>query len=399
MSEIAVEIGAMSGPSKRLAMTPPPMGLYVHVPWCVKKCPYCDFNSHVAREPVDQQGFIRALIADLRREVAGGAIAPVDSIFIGGGTPSLLAGAAISELLDGVARLLPLTDACEITLEANPGTVDAANFHDYRLAGVNRLSIGVQSLDPARLQALGRIHTPDDALGALQLARRAGFDNVNLDLMFGLPGQSLDGVLADLRQAVDLAPEHLSWYQLTLEPNTAFYRTPPPLPDDERVADMSDAGLALLEAAGYARYEISAFARPDRRCRHNLNYWQFGDYLGIGPGAHGKRSYPSGAIVRRSKRRGPTDYLASAATGSVSREWSLDADDRVIEFFLNALRLPDGVPAEWFVARTGLALERVENPITQAVELDLLVDDTARIRPTGRGLRYLNDLLGLFAPA
>jgi oxygen-independent coproporphyrinogen-3 oxidase len=386
-------------PPPGVASTAPPMGLYVHIPWCVRKCPYCDFNSHQAKQPVDQQAFVASLLADLRVEVATSPVPPIQSLFIGGGTPSLFSDRAIGTLLDGIAACVSLDADCEITLEANPGAADAGHFRGYRAAGVNRLSIGVQSMNADRLAALGRIHSPAQALRAVDLARTAGFDNVNLDLMYGLPGQSLAGALDDLRQLIACAPEHLSWYQLTLEPNTAFHRQPPPLPHDDLIADISEAGLQVLDDGGFARYEISAFARPEYRCRHNLNYWQFGDYLGIGPGAHGKRTLADGSIWRRSKRRGPADYQENARAGGLSREWPLNAEDRVVEFFLNTLRLVEGVPAGWFPARTGLALDSLVGSLRQGVERGLLVDDAERICATPSGLRFLNDLLALFTPA
>jgi oxygen-independent coproporphyrinogen-3 oxidase len=365
----------------------------------VRKCPYCDFNSHRFVGAIDEAGFVDALLADLDAERARAPVPRVDSLFIGGGTPSLLSGAAVAALLDGVAARVTLADDCEITLEANPGTVDAAHFRDYRAAGVNRLSIGIQSLDPGALEALGRIHEPGDARRAVDVARSAGFDNLNLDLMYGLPGHGVKQALDDLEGLMALEPEHLSWYQLTLEPNTAFHHHPPAgLPDEDALADMADAGLARLQAAGFRRYEVSAFARRGLACRHNLNYWRFGDYLGIGPGAHGKRSLGEGGIVRRTKRRAPDDYLASAPTGALSREWVLEPDDRIIEFMLNALRLVDGVPLARFAQATGLRLQGLASARDTAIARGLLVDSPDRLRASPNGLRYLNDLLALFLP-
>ncbi len=376
-----------------------PLALYVHIPWCVRKCPYCDFNSHVPRAVVDQRGYVDALLQDLDHDLDGldrGDLGPgLVSVFIGGGTPSLFEPAAIGRLLEGVAARLDLQPGIEITLEANPGTAEAERFAGYRAAGVNRLSLGVQSLDDASLAALGRIHGAAEARAAFDLARRAGFDNVNLDLMYGLPGQSIAGGLRDLRSLLELAPEHVSWYQLTLEPNTLFHHRPPPLPDDDRLADMADAGQEILDRAGYRRYEVSAYAREGRRARHNLNYWEFGDYLGIGAGAHGKLSTADGLVRRTAKPRGPEVYLAGAGAGS-SRV--LEVDDRVAEFFLNAMRLVDGVPADWFAQRTGLSLDRVGDALARARALGLMAHEPARLRPTALGLRFLNDLLALFEP-
>jgi oxygen-independent coproporphyrinogen-3 oxidase len=364
----------------------------------VRKCPYCDFNSHRLPPAVDEPRFVDAVLADLDAELARAPVGDVASLFLGGGTPSLMSGAALTSLLDGVAARVSIAVDCEITLEANPGAVDAGRFRAYRAAGVNRLSIGVQSLAADKLRALGRIHSPDDARRALSSARAAGFDNVNVDLMYGLPGQTLADALQDLDGALALAPEHLSWYQLTVEPNTPFYHRPPDLPDDETVGDIAEAGLDRLQAAGYARYEVSAFATAGRRCRHNLNYWHFGDYLGIGPGAHGKRTLGHGCIVRRSKRRSPQAYLARPGAAALSREWELSAQDRSFEFMMNALRLVDGVDARCFTTRTGLSLDAIAGARASAIERGLLAADPRCLRPTPTGLRYLNDLLDIFLP-
>ena len=291
-------------------MNPIPQSLYIHIPWCVRKCPYCDFNSHALRGQIDETAYIRHLLADFAADYDG---RPIYSIFIGGGTPSLLSGAAVAALLDGIARLAPLAADCEITLEANPGTFEQEKFAAYRAAGVNRLSIGVQSFADAQLQALGRIHSSAEAVRAVTLARQAGFTRINLDVMFALPGQDVAGALDDLRQAIALAPEHISWYQLTLEPNTAFYANPPVLPDSDTQIGIYEAGSALLTAGGYRQYETSAWCAGEP-CRHNLNYWQYGDYLGIGAGAHGKQTR-DGVITRRSKYRAPAAYQKAAGTG------------------------------------------------------------------------------------
>ena len=375
-----------------------PLGLYIHIPWCVRKCPYCDFNSHELRKEVDQGAYVDALLLDLDDELTQGPLPPLQSIFIGGGTPSLFEGASIARLLDGVAQRIDLAHDVEVTLEANPGTAEAARFADYRAAGVNRLSIGVQSLADNRLRALGRIHSAAEARSAYQMARAAGFDNINLDLMYGLPGQTQAAALDDLGKLIALGPEHISWYQLTLEPNTLFHHRPPRLPDEDVLADMMEAGLGLLAETGYERYEISAYAHDGHRCRHNLNYWRFGDYLGIGAGAHGKSSGPGRPIRRRAKQRQPAAYMASAATGAVASERLLAPEELAVEFFLNAMRLTEGVPVALFEARTGLALPLIAQPLARAHELGLMLVDPRRLQPSPLGLRFLNDLLALFEP-
>ncbi len=375
-----------------------PVSLYVHIPWCVSKCPYCDFNSHTLREPVDQGAYVDALLRDLDHEVARRPLPEIGSIFIGGGTPSLFKGAAIGRLLEGVKQRLHLARDVEITLEANPGAAEAAHFSDYRAAGVNRLSIGVQSLDDAKLRALGRIHSASEAVGAFWLARDAGFDNINLDMMYGLPAQTTADMLADLRALLALQPEHVSWYELTLEPNTRFHHRPPPLPEEDQLVEMMEQGQAILAAGGYRQYEISAHARDDRLCRHNLNYWRFGDYLGIGAGAHGKLTMPDNLVQRRSKQRRPAAYLSTVAQGALSSERSVDDDELPVEFMLNALRLSAGVPADLFAQRTGLGRDALSAALLQARRRGLMVDDPNRLEATPRGRRYLNDLLALFEP-
>lgn len=375
----------------------PPLSLYVHIPWCLRKCPYCDFNSHAVSGEVPEGEYVDALLADLDVQAPRVAGRAVETVFIGGGTPSLFSGAAIGRLLEGIAARLDLTDAAEITLEANPGTTEAAQFADYLAAGVNRLSIGVQSLDDQRLRALGRVHDAAEARQAVDWARAAGFDNLNLDIMYGLPGQDLQAVLADLDAVLALAPEHLSWYQLTLEPNTLFHARPPSLPDGDTVGDIMEAGLALLAGAGFRQYEVSAHARPGRAARHNRNYWTFGDYLGIGAGAHGKLSVPDGWVRRYSRPRHPRDYLAApAAPGS---ERILSANELPLEFLMNALRLHSGVPATLFFERTGLSLGVIETPLEQARARGLLEEDPTVLLPTTLGRRFLDDLLLLFEVA
>lgn len=375
-----------------------PLSLYIHIPWCVRKCPYCDFNSHAVRGPIDQDGYVDALLLDLDFERTDQPLSAIESIFIGGGTPSLFEGRTIARLLDGVAQRLALVPDVEITLEANPGAAEAERFADYRAAGVNRLSIGVQSLDDRKLDALGRIHSAAEARAAYRMARTAGFDNINLDLMYGLPQQSTAEGLEDLAALVDLGPEHLSWYQLTLEPNTLFHHQPPSLPDEDRTADLMDQGQVMLADAGYRQYEISAHAQDNHRCRHNLNYWRFGDYLGIGAGAHGKLTSPGPVIRRRSKQRQPAAFVESAAGGAVAQEREIGREELAVEFLLNTLRLQNGVPADLFKARTGLGLQTLAEPLARARELGLMSRDPARLQPSALGLRYLNDLLALFEP-
>jgi oxygen-independent coproporphyrinogen-3 oxidase len=387
-----------------MPLTAPPLSLYVHVPWCVRKCPYCDFNSH-ARDgtlPVDE--YVDALLADLDRDLRehGAALAgrPLHSVFFGGGTPSLFPPDAIARILDGVAARLALPDGVEITLETNPGTVEHGRFDGYRAAGVSRLSFGVQSFDDDKLRRLGRIHSAADAERAIGEAREAGYDDVNLDLMYALPEQTLAGALADVERALALAPAHVSHYQLTLEPNTLFAARPPPLPDEDSAWDMQEACQQRLAEAGYGQYEVSAYARPGRRSRHNLNYWTFGDYLGIGAGAHGKLSDAAGGrIVRTAKVKLPRSYLGRAARGGpFGTQAEVGRADLPFEFMMNALRLHDGVESALFDARTGLDATALEAPLRRARARGWLDADPARLAPTELGRRYLHDVIGLFLP-
>ena len=369
-----------------------PLSLYIHTPWCLRKCPYCDFNSH-ERSTLPETDYLRALLADLDADLPHTGGRPIHSIFIGGGTPSLLSGEFYQYLFKALADRLTFSADMEVTLEANPGTVEQARFDAYRRAGINRLSIGVQSFNPTHLQALGRIHGCDEALAAVAAGRRAGFDNINLDLMHGLPGQTPAQALADLEQAIALQPTHLSWYELTIEPNTAFFRQPPEQPDSDTLADIEAAGFARLAEAGYQRYEISAFARHRQHCRHNLNYWQFGDYLGIGAGAHGKLSFADGHILRYQKTRLPEHYLAAVEHGR-QRHW-LTEEDLPLEFWMNALRLVDGVPATLFAERTGLPAAQA-NTLAALTDKGLLLTDGDRVRCSALGLAHLNTVLGAF---
>jgi oxygen-independent coproporphyrinogen-3 oxidase len=375
----------------------PPLSLYIHIPWCVRKCPYCDFNSHAQNGELPETEYVAALLADLDLDLDLHAAQACElrSIFFGGGTPSLLSPQAIGKILDGVNARIHFARDIEITLEANPGTTEQERFFGFRSAGINRLSLGVQSLNPLHLHALGRIHSSAQAINAVKEARRAGFDNINLDLMHGLPQQSIADACADLQQALALAPEHLSWYQLTIEPNTEFFKRPPLLPPDDTLAAIQDAGFEVLEQSGYRQYEVSAFAQPNRRARHNLNYWEFGDYLGIGAGAHGKLTTPDGTIMRTQKTRLPRDYLASG--GRCDRNTTaIEADELPFEFAMNALRLNDGFAKALYSERTGQPWATIAPTIERLIGCGLLAEQGGRVAATALGRRFLNDVLGEF---
>jgi oxygen-independent coproporphyrinogen-3 oxidase len=373
----------------------PPLSLYIHIPWCVRKCPYCDFNSHEARGELPEDDYVAALLADLEAALPRVWGRPVFTVFIGGGTPSLLSVRALDALLSGVRARLPLAPDAEITLEANPGTAEAGKFAGFRAAGINRLSLGIQSFNDRHLAALGRIHDATQARRAAELALRT-FDNVNLDLMYGLPGQTAAESDADIAAAVALAPQHVSAYHLTIEPNTYFHRYPPALPDDDATADMQVAVEAQLAAAGYEHYETAAFARPGRHSRHNLNYWMFGDYVGIGAGAHGKLSFKNN-ILRESRARQPKAYLTWAAAGALLPEQrEVTVAELPGEFMMNALRLNAGFELALFASRTGLESTRILAALEQAEARGLLSRDHQRVRPTPLGRRFLNDLVQLF---
>lgn len=376
--------------------TPPPLSLYVHFPWCVQKCPYCDFNSHPVRDDVPQREYLEALLRDLEQDLPRVWGRQLESVFFGGGTPSLFDADIIAELLSGIRARLPIKPAAEITLEANPGTVDAARFKGFRQAGINRLSIGIQSFNDKHLKALGRIHDSKAARLAFRQARDGGFDNINLDLMFGLPGQLLEHAIADIEQAIALAPEHVSLYQLTVEPNTAFGAKPPELPDEDTVWEMQQVLQERLAAAGYEQYEISAYAKNGKRSQHNLNYWTFGDYLGIGAGAHGKLSDHQ-SITRLWKVKHPKEYLRYAGgERGIAGIQPLAANDLPLEFMMNALRLAGGFPTALYGERTGLALNHIIEPLQRAESLGLVERDAVLVQPTRKGQQYLNDLLALF---
>ena len=378
----------------------PPLSLYIHIPWCVRKCPYCDFNSHESSshegKSIPEQEYVAQLLRDLQYDLPYVQDRPLQTIFFGGGTPSLFSGQAIKNILDGVRKKIPFADDIEITLEANPGTAEAEKFHDFRDAGVNRLSIGVQSFYPHHLQALGRIHDSTQAKQAVQIAQAAGFTRINIDLMHGLPEQTVDEALADLQQAIALGVSHLSWYQLTIEPNTAFYSRPPVLPVDDTLWDIQQAGLALLHQEGFTQYEVSAFSHDGEACRHNLNYWQFGDYLGIGAGAHGKVTLPhERRILRYNKSRLPRDYLQRDSC-CVAGQYDLADADLPFEFMMNALRLAQGVPGTLFAQRTGLPLEAIEPLWRDLQARGLVVEGGAQLATSPRGFLFLNDVLAAF---
>jgi len=373
----------------------PPLSLYIHIPWCLQKCPYCDFNSHASGgEAVPEQEYVDCLLSDLKDEAALAQGRPLQSIFIGGGTPSLLSPEALSRLLSGVREQLDCVDGMEVTMEANPGTFEIDRFAGFREAGVNRLSIGVQSFDDGCLQQLGRVHDAEQAKQAIAAAKQLGFDRVNVDLMHGLPGQTPAMAQADLQQAIELGPDHLSWYQLTLEPNTLFYSQPPELPEEDDLVDIQEAGQELLQAAGFKQYEISAWCQPGNQAKHNLNYWRFGDYLGIGAGAHGKISVMQDGelqVTRRVKLRQPKAYMQAiqplASVDTVAKE------DVPLEFFMNALRLREGVSQGLYAQRTGQNLDAVE-ALSRLRQRGLLEHD--RLQATELGWRFLNEVLADF---
>jgi putative oxygen-independent coproporphyrinogen III oxidase len=385
-----------------MSLIAPPLALYVHMPWCVKKCPYCDFNSHGLRGEPPYAAYIDTLLADLDADRIdfGDALAgrPIVSVFFGGGTPSLFSPDLVARFLDGARARLPFAAQCEVTLETNPGTVEHGRFDGYLAAGVNRISFGIQSFDDDKLKRLGRIHSSQEAEAAVKSAQDAGIGNINLDLMYALPEQSLEGSLRDVNRAAALEPTHISHYQLTLEPNTVFAAHPPPLPDDDAAWTMQEACESRLAEAGYAQYEISAYARPERRCEHNLNYWQFGDYLGIGAGAHGKLTDAArGEVFRRWKVRHPNAYLeAAGAAARIGGHAAVAPAELPFEYMLNALRLIDGVPVEAFPARTGLPLQQITDRLAEGRRRGWLEADPQRLGTTPLGQRFLNDVIASF---
>ena len=379
---------------------PPPLSLYIHIPWCVKKCPYCDFNSHELRDKNDEgrlpeKRYVAALISDLEQSVPRVYGRKIHSVFFGGGTPSLFSPDAIDAILSAVRMLTPLEYDAEISLEANPGTVESAHFQGYRSAGVNRLSLGIQSFNADHLQSIGRIHDDKQALNAAKMALET-FDRVNFDLMYGLPNQTLAHALDDANRAITFNPDHLSFYHLTVEPNTPFYRTPPSLPSDDISADMQIQIEELLKKNGFEHYETSAFCKPKSQARHNLNYWQFGDYLGIGAGAHSKLSYHD-KITRETRHKHPTAYMQNALSDhAVDHTWVIEQAALSFEFMMNALRLNNGFDPRLFTQRTGLPLHVISARLNNALKQGLITHENNLIKPTALGQRYLNNLLEIF---
>jgi oxygen-independent coproporphyrinogen-3 oxidase len=381
----------------------PPLSLYLHMPWCVRKCPYCDFNSHTAGTIVPKERYVNALIADLETEASSGRAAsrPLQSIFIGGGTPSLFSGSQLGRVLDAVRALFGVLPGAEITMEANPGTVECFDLPGYRAAGINRLSLGAQSFNASMLESLGRIHGPAEIVKSFLAARDAGFERINLDLMFALPGQDLGLAQADIEQALALGPSHISYYQLTLEPNTVFYAKPPAnLPDDDAAWDIQQLGQQMLQEAGFEQYEISAYARPGERCLHNLNYWHFGDYLGVGAGAHGKFTSAEGAVWRYAKPAHPLAYMQQAENRRFHSGASAVAEaDLGFEYLLNVLRLPEGFSETALRQRTGLPLEALRPQLDRAAGKGLIASGNGKDwKPTALGWQFLNDLQAEFLP-
>ncbi len=377
-------------------MQPIPLSVYIHLPWCVRKCPYCDFNSHEARETIPEDLYVAALFRDLDEQLPHVRERNIISLFFGGGTPSLFSPHAIEKILTGLHNRLRFNSDIEITLEANPGTIDETRFRGFRQAGINRLSIGIQSLQDEKLKLLGRIHNREYALRAIDAAKNAGFDNFNLDLMHGLPEQSVADALSDLHDALACQPTHLSWYQLTIEPNTLFHHRPPTLPAEEVLWEIQEQGKAFIHEQGFKQYEVSAYCLPERECKHNQNYWEFGDYLGIGAGAHSKiTDMEHGTITRHSQVKNPNDFLNTEKKLSATQTL-LTERDKVFEFMLNALRLTRGVPYSLFTERTGLPLSSLEPMLTDAKNRGFLLNDPSCLCATELGQRFLNDLVGLF---
>ena len=378
----------------------PPLALYIHFPWCVQKCPYCDFNSHELKKELDEKKYIDALINDLEQELPLFWGRSISSIFMGGGTPSLFSPESIDQLISALRARLTFAPDIEITMEANPGTVELGKFKEFSSAGINRLSIGIQSFSDDKLKKLGRIHGRKEAIRAAELAHDAGFNSFNLDLMYGLPDQSLAQAIEDIETAIALEPKHLSHYQLTIEPNTFFHHQPPPTPDDDKLWEMQEACQVSLAKKDYVQYEISAYAKEGYQCQHNLNYWQFGDYLGIGAGAHGKlTNAPEQKISRSWKVKQPKDYLNNATNEKrIAGKKILTRDDAAFEFMMNALRLNNGFETEIFQQHVGLPISVIEKALKQAEEKGLISWDLKRIKPTDTGRQYLNNLLELFMP-
>ena len=375
----------------------PPLSLYIHIPWCVRKCPYCDFNSHQSPINIPEQAYVKALIKDLYHDLPWVQGRKLHSIFFGGGTPSLFSATSIEKILQAVQQRIGFSEDIEITLEANPGSAEQQKFADFRTAGINRLSLGIQSFDKNHLKTLGRIHDGEQARRAVDMAQHGGFKYLNVDLMHGLPNQHADQALNDVEIAISSGITHISWYQLTIEPNTEFFSKPPPLPPDDQLASIQQLGQTTLQQAGFEQYEVSAFAVGDATCKHNINYWQFGDYLGIGAGAHGKITLADkNQIIRSSKTRQPKHYLATIDAAKVANK-AIDPSDLPLEFMMNGLRLKSGVPADFFPTRTGLSKDVIKMPITELQAQGLLEKDNSSYRTSELGFRFLNSLLKRFS--
>ena len=377
-----------------------PLSLYVHMPWCVEKCPYCDFNSHELNGGLPEQVYLDQLMRNLEQQLPSFWGRRIETMFIGGGTPSLFSAAAIDQLLSSIRARVTLLADLEITMESNPGTADAVNYHGYREAGVNRLSIGVQSLNAKHLQTLGRIHSANEAINAIALAKQAGFERINGDLMFGLGNQTITEAMDDLKQLIDQDIDHISWYQLTIEPNTVYFNKPPEnLPDNDFLAEIQHSGAELLTQAGFKQYEVSAWSRNDSDCKHNLNYWEFGDYVGIGAGAHGKiTDFNEQKIYRTRTKKQPHHWLRSDSELMAERT-AIATEDLALEFFLNTLRLNQGVVKQYLFERTGILNEQIQSIIDDATRKGLMYNDTDRYAATELGRNYLNDLIAMFMPA
>lgn len=388
---------SFSVPALISSLVLPPLSLYIHIPWCIRKCPYCDFNSHAMSDQLPEAEYLQALIQDLDIEATYAQGRKLHSIFFGGGTPSIFSAATIGKIIQAAQQRIGFTDNVEITLEANPGTFEQDKFSGYYSVGVNRLSIGIQSFDDRHLKALGRVHSSVQASTAIATAIKSGFDNINLDLMHGLPGQSTADAMADLQQAIDLNPAHISWYQLTIEPNTIFFNKPPALPKDIILESIQENGQQLLSNHGYDQYEVSAYCKKDKQSAHNMNYWQFGDYLGIGAGAHGKITLAQeGNIIRMAKTRKPEDYLAREH-GYTASSKTVSIEELPLEFMMNAMRLNSGVPTAIFSERTGIPLEKINTILTKLKQLKLINATHINLSPTLKGHQFLNNILAEFS--
>jgi len=380
-----------------VAPTPIPLSLYIHIPWCIKKCPYCDFNSHEARNGIPEERYLNALVKDLENELPNIWGRSIESIFIGGGTPSLFSSEGIDFLLKSLRERLTIRPNIEITMEANPGTFEQERFTGFRRAGINRLSIGIQSYNKTHLKSLGRIHNKEEALNSATIVNQAGFENFNLDLMFGLPNQTVQEALFDLEQAIQAKPNHLSWYQLTIEENTLFHYSPPAIPEDELIWNMQQQGQSLLEDSGYEQYEVSAYAYNKQRSKHNMNYWKFGDYLGIGAGAHGKITMPDGSIIRHTKYRHPEEYMTKSLNDEArSTEKLLKKEDIIFEFMLNIARLKQGFTSNLFEERTWLSFSEIDQKLDLLIEKGLLEKQENKYQPTTKGYLFVNEIVNQF---